>query len=85
MAIPGFEFWTCHVCGEERPDDRISVYTEEVGIASVNVRFCNDRPACQEGAPEADLLVRLKRLLAEREQADAEHPLAPLRDDVPSL
>lgn len=47
--------WTCLVCGDERPDDLISVYTTEVPFAGVtmkiNVRYCNDRPACLEGAP----------------------------------
>lgn len=49
--------WTCHVCGDLRPDARISVYkeTDVLGDSdvpvTVNVRHCNDRPACLEGAP----------------------------------
>ena len=50
--------WTCHVCGDERPDALISVHktdrSEEFGFPSgtwvENVRYCNDRPACIEGA-----------------------------------
>lgn len=47
--------WKCHVCGEVRPDERISVLsTERVSENGVhyteNVRYCNDRPACVEGA-----------------------------------
>jgi hypothetical protein len=46
--------WTCHVCGEERPDARISVFTTDVsalfglpaGTVKENVRYCNDRPEC---------------------------------------
>ena len=47
--------WTCHVCGAERPDERISVYSSNTTLPSgvtmtQNVRYCNDRPACIEGA-----------------------------------
>ncbi len=47
--------WRCHVCGDTRPDDRISVYSRTVRLGTVemkeNVRYCNDRPACVAGAP----------------------------------
>jgi hypothetical protein len=50
--------WTCHICGDERPDAMISVHTRDVsheldlkpGSAQENVRYCNDRPECIEGA-----------------------------------
>ena len=50
--------WTCHVCGEERLDQFISVVTQDlsaehglpVGTYSQNVRHCNDRPRCSERA-----------------------------------
>jgi hypothetical protein len=47
--------WTCHVCGEERPDDKISVYQQihqtPTGIkVTQNVRYCNDNESCVEGA-----------------------------------
>jgi hypothetical protein len=46
--------WTCHVCGKERSDDRISVYTSVRYIGNIpvnqNVRYCNDDPACRNGA-----------------------------------
>lgn len=49
--------WTCHICGEERPDDKISVTTHPLiyngqRIGSQNVRYCNDRTSCAEGAEE---------------------------------
>lgn len=50
--------WTCHICKDERPDAMISVYRKPlVGangvpsrVISENVRYCNDRPECREGA-----------------------------------
>ena len=48
--------WTCHVCGDERPDRFISVFKAKhmVGAVEVqtNIRYCNDRPECAGGAPE---------------------------------
>ena len=51
--------WKCHVCGEERPDDKISVLSKPIIIngqvvpgGQQNTRYCNDRPACIEGAKE---------------------------------
>lgn len=45
--------WTCHVCGDRRPDDRISVASRTLDVGGVevqvNLRYCNDRPACVEG------------------------------------
>lgn len=51
--------WKCHVCKDERPDDKISVYsitrTFPNGIkVKTNVRYCNDRPECERGAPNVD-------------------------------
>lgn len=43
--------WTCNICGEERPGDKISVakhatiYTTGIRLEQ-NVRYCNDRPDC---------------------------------------
>lgn len=48
--------WICHVCGKERPDNKISVLssTKPLGRTHVpitqNVRYCNDNPDCREGA-----------------------------------
>lgn len=50
--------WTCHVCGDERPDEKISVqkndrsaeYGLPAGSMVENVRYCNDRASCREGA-----------------------------------
>lgn len=43
--------WTCHGCGDERPDRCILVMstTAEVdwgGPVKLNLRYCNDRPSC---------------------------------------
>jgi hypothetical protein len=52
--------WTCHVCGETRSDDKISVQSKTVEVNGIvikqNVRYCNDRPACIEGAKNVDWL-----------------------------
>lgn len=49
--------WTCHICGDERPDSLISVYQTRAPMpgrpdypVTQNVRFCNDRPQCRDGA-----------------------------------
>lgn len=59
MADKMFDTWKCHVCGEERPDDKISVLSKPLIIngqvvkgGQQNIRYCNDRPACIEGAKE---------------------------------
>ena len=49
--------WKCHICKEERPDSKISVLTKPMTIngqacGEQNIRYCNDRPACIEGANE---------------------------------
>ncbi len=49
--------WKCLKCGEERPDDKISVVTKPLIIncqvcGEQNIRYCNDRPACIEAAKE---------------------------------
>ena len=52
--------WSCHVCGAERPDEKISVYSTVVTNSGIeikqNVRYCNDNPACIEGAKNVDWL-----------------------------
>lgn len=55
--------WTCHVCGEERPDARIGVLSREgttdLGVRlRENVRYCNDRRKCAEGAKEVFFVMR---------------------------
>lgn len=45
--------WTCHICREERPDNKISVRSKPVIVLGVeigqNIRYCNDRPECKKG------------------------------------
>ncbi len=52
--------WRCHVCGAERPDAQISVLSRERMIGRVafteNVRYCNDNPACIEGAKDVSFV-----------------------------
>lgn len=55
--------WKCHVCGEERPDDKISVHRKLVILSGgiecqYNIRFCNDRRECIDGAPNVDFTKR---------------------------
>lgn len=50
--------WTCWVCREVRPDDKISVATIDTseqydlapGTMKVNTNYCNDRPECEAKA-----------------------------------
>lgn len=58
MFRDGFDpgTWTCHICKEERPDDKISVRRKPLiganGVPSrtitENVRYCNDNPDCAQ-------------------------------------
>ena len=60
--------WTCHVCGEERPDACISVrstdmsneYGLPIGTMMQNVRYCNDNKECIEGSKTKKLLKKSK-------------------------
>ena len=46
--------WKCHICGEERPDECISVRSTDIsetyglpeGTITQNVRHCNDNGSC---------------------------------------
>ncbi len=50
--------WTCHICGKERPDEKISVavhdssdlYNAKEGTVTSNVRYCNDNQDCEDKA-----------------------------------
>lgn len=48
--------WSCHVCGDERPDEAIAVLSRRYRSAKTgvemqeNVRYCRDRPGCEAGA-----------------------------------
>lgn len=53
--------WICHVCGKERPDAKISVYSSTKMLSGKypmkqNVRYCNDNPDCIEGAKSVDFI-----------------------------
>ncbi len=56
FKVNPFSTWSCHVCREERPDRFISVLTKAKIVAGAlfqeNVRYCNDRPECREGAED---------------------------------
>ena len=53
-----FDSWTCHICGERRPDaiisvfkhDRSSEYNLPDGTFVENIRYCNDKVSCTEQA-----------------------------------
>ena len=58
--------WTCHVCGDLRPDARIGVRTEVEHlpgdvVVRHNVRYCNDREACVLRSYEAARERRLRK------------------------
>jgi len=50
--------WRCDVCHEMRDDRYISVFTTDTseahllppGTMSQNVKYCNDKQSCREGA-----------------------------------
>lgn len=49
--------WACHICGEERLDNKISVLSKLLVIngqvcGQQNIRYCNDRQACILGAKD---------------------------------
>ena len=53
------ETWSCHICKEVRPDDKISVVTKPLTIngktvGHQNIRYCNDKPECIEKATDFD-------------------------------
>ena len=58
--------WTCHVCGEDRPNEKVSVLKTDhskewnlpPGTVMQNVRYCNDNPACIEGAKDISFITR---------------------------
>ena len=57
--------WSCHVCKRERPDALISVRTFTFdngdGIpVTANVRYCNDTPACYDGAEHVSFVDTLR-------------------------
>lgn len=56
--------WTCHVCGDERPDENIAVLRSHKRFGTVvlsqNVRYCVDRLECAEGAAHVDFLPGLE-------------------------
>jgi len=48
------------VCGEERPDNKIDVYSRTATADGIeikqNVRHCNDRQSCIDGASKVNWL-----------------------------
>lgn len=51
--------WRCDICRQERPDAQISVWKVDITrpdsrcppwTITRNVKYCNDNPACREGA-----------------------------------
>lgn len=52
--------WTCHVCGQERPDAKIAVHstlhTVNGVTAQENIRYCVDNIECAAKAAEITFL-----------------------------
>lgn len=49
--------WSCHICGQIRPDAKISVLTKPFLLGVVqNIRYCNDNPLCVKGAKNYSLI-----------------------------
>lgn len=51
------ETWTCHICKERRPDNRISVITKPLiinrqAVGEQNIRYCNDKADCIKKAQD---------------------------------
>ena len=52
--------WTCEICNQQRPDDAISVHQVDFsaslnlprGHCMRNIKYCNDKPDCYQGAIE---------------------------------
>lgn len=47
--------WKCHICGDTRPDEKISVLVKPLilngkQVGDQNIRYCNDRVSCLRGA-----------------------------------
>jgi hypothetical protein len=55
--------WTCHACGDTRPDAMIDTYAEDTVLKGsipmrVSLRYCRDRPRCR-----AEVVARVKRTI----------------------
>lgn len=55
------ETWTCHICKENRPDDKISVITKPLvingsAVGQQNIRYCNDNPECEKRAQDFNFM-----------------------------
>ena len=56
--------WKCHICGETRPDERISVQKNKRVIPGTNqkveenVRYCNDKAECTSAAPKFSFMAK---------------------------
>lgn len=67
MARPMEDTWTCHVCGEKRPDSKISVQKNQRAIPGTNtrvqenVRYCNDKAECARGAKKVTFMAARKK------------------------
>lgn len=59
--------WTCHICGERRPDERISVESHKRVIPGTNqkvqenVRYCNDKAECASAAPKFTFMASARK------------------------
>jgi len=60
MQDYGELMWTCHICGANRPDAKISVQKNYRSMGGTrvqeNVRYCNDKAECRKAAPKFSFL-----------------------------
>lgn len=56
------DHWKCDVCGDLRPDSKISVLTyalKNLDDAQRNLKYCKDRKNCHDGAIEKSRTERI--------------------------
>ena len=56
--------WKCHICKEERDNDKITVYKKPIilngrRVGDQNIRVCNDRRDCLKRAEKFSFLKNL--------------------------
>ena len=70
--------WKSHICGETRPDERISVQKNKRVIPGTNqkveenVRYCNDKAECTSAAPKFSFMAKRKPITAVKRRAVGE-------------
>jgi hypothetical protein len=64
--------WTCHICGQERPDAMIGVEKHKTLMPGTNlrveesVRYCRDKAECMNAAPNFSFIKPKTPVVASR-------------------